>query len=185
VRRAAGLIGATLLSAILLAACGGGSSAGLIPSSDAVVLGNDLSALESALSEHSCGATQTALNDVFTDISTLPSSVNTRLRDNLLGGYEELDNTARTQCHSTTHTHTHTGSSGSTGTSHTTGLSTGSSGTSTGPGGTSTGPSGTSTGPSGTSTGSSGTVGPGGGSQAPTGPSGSTSADAGGVASAP
>jgi hypothetical protein len=185
VRRATGLIGATLLSAILLAACGGGSSAGLIPSSDAVVLGNDLSALESALSEHSCGATQTALNDVFTDISTLPSSVNTKLRDNLLGGYEELDNTARTQCHSTTHTHTHTGSSGSTGASHTTGLNTGSSGTSTGPGGTSTGPSGTSTGPSGTSTGSSGTVGPGGGSQAPTGPSGSTSADAGGVASAP
>jgi hypothetical protein len=152
-----------------LAACGGGSSAGLIPSTDAVVLGNDLSALESALSEHSCDATQTALNDVFTDISTLPSSVNTRLRDNLLGGYEDLDNTARTQCRSTTHTHTHTGPTG----------------TSTGQTGTSTGPSGTSTGPSGTSTGSSGTVGPGGGSQAPTGPSGSTSADAGGVASAP
>jgi hypothetical protein len=185
VRRAAGLIGATLLSAILLAACGGGSSAGLIPSTDAVVLGNDLSALESALSEHSCDATQTALNDVFTDISTLPSSVNTRLRDNLLGGYEELDNTARTQCQSTAHkhTHTHTGSTGtSTGPS---GTSTGPGGTSTGPGGTSTGPSGTSTGPSGTSTGSSGTVGPGGGSQAPTGSTGTTSADAGGVASAP
>ncbi|MGD0980553.1 MAG: hypothetical protein ABR946_03635 [Solirubrobacteraceae bacterium] len=182
-RRAAGLIGATLLSAILLAACGGGSTAGLIPSTDAVVLGNDLSALESALSEHSCDATQTALNDVFTDISTLPSSVNTRLRDNLLGGYEELDNTARTQCHSTTHTHTHTGSTGtSTGPS---GTSTGPGGTSTGPGGTSTGPSGTSTGPGGTSTGNSGTVGPGGGSQAPTGSSGITSADAGGVASAP
>jgi hypothetical protein len=189
VRRAGSLIAATSLCAFLLAACGGSSSsAGLIPSTDAVSLGNDLSALESALSEHSCDDTQTALNDIFTDISTLPTSVNTKLRDNLLGGYEELDNTARTQCQATTHKHT--GTTSATGTSHTTGVSTGSSGTtSTGLSGTTTttGPSGTPTGPSGTSTGSSGTVGPGGGSQAPTGSSGTTSADvgSGGVASAP
>ena len=160
-RRAAGLIGATLLSATVLAACGGsGSSAGLIPTSDAVGLGNDLSALESALSEHSCVNTQTALNDIFTDISTLPTTVNTKLRDNLLGGYEQLDNTARTQCRSTTHTHTTTGPSGPTQTTSPTGPT-----QTTSP----TGPS----------------IGPGGGSQFPTGASGTTSAAAGGAASAP
>jgi hypothetical protein len=184
VRRAAGLIGATLLSAILLAACGGGSSAGLIPTGDAVGLGNDLSALESALSSHSCDDTQTALNDIFTDISTLPTSVNTKLRDNLLGGYEQLDNTARTQCQAKTHTHTHTttGPTGPTGPTHSTTSATGPTQSTS-----ATGPtqSTSATGP----TQSTSSTGPtlGGGSQAPTGSSGATSADvgAGGVASAP
>jgi hypothetical protein len=179
VRRAAGLTVATLLSATVLAACGGsGSSAGLIPTSDAVGLGNDLSALESALSEHSCDNTQTALNDIFTDISTLPTTVNTKLRDNLLGGYEQLDNTARTQCRSTTHTHTPTGPSGPTQTTSPTGPT-----QTTSP----TGPTQTTspTGPTQTTSPTGPTIGPGGGSQAPTGGSGTTTADAGGAASAP
>ena len=177
-RRAAGLFAATLLSATLLAACGGSSSAGLIPTSDAVGLGNDLSALESALSEHSCDSTQTALNDIFTDISTLPTSVNTKLRDNLLGGYEQLDNTARTQCQPT-HTHTHT--TGPTGPTHTTTSPTGPTLT-TSP----TGPTQTTspTGPTQTTSPTGPSIGPGGGSQFPTGASGTTSAAAGGAASA-
>jgi hypothetical protein len=182
VKRVAGLLGTTLLSAILLAACGGGSSTGLIPATNAAVIGNDLSALESALSAHSCDDTQTALNDVFTDISTLPSSVNVRLRDNLLSGYEGLDNTARTQCRPTTHTHT--GPTGPTGPTHSTTSPTGPTQTTspTGPTQTTspTGPT-QSTSPTGPS------IGPGGGSQAPTGDSGTTSADVGvgGVASSP
>jgi hypothetical protein len=180
VRRAGALTVATLVTAVLLAACGG-SSAGLIPTNNAITIANDLSSLSSALGSYSCGGTQTALASLATDINNLPASVAAKLRNNLLTGYESLDNTARTQCHLPAGSHSHsTSPTGPTGTSHTTGASTSPSGTTTSPSGTTTSPSGTTTGPSGVSGPS---IGPGGGSQAPTGNSGTTGDSNGGAVS--
>ena len=162
-RRAAFLLVATLSSAVLLAACGG-SSSGLIPANNSASLGTDLSSLATALDSYSCAGADTALGAILTDINALPSSVAGRLRNNLLRGYEGLDNTARTQCKPTGH-HPHTGQ---TGTSHPTGVSTSPTGVSTSPTGLSTGPSGTS-------------VGPGGGSPAPPGSSGDSGSTSGGA----
>ncbi len=171
-RRQFALVGATLLSAVALAACGG-SSSGLLPPSNANALGTDLSALSAGLSNHSCAAVDAALGRIDTDIFDLPSSVDKRLRDNLVQGYEVLDNHARSQCEASSKPAHHTGShsTGPSGATHATGTSTGLTGptlTTTGSGGTTTGSSGTTTG------GSSGTVGSGGGVQAPTGGSGTT-----------
>jgi len=177
VRRAAFLLVATLSSAVLLAACGG-SSSGLIPANNSASLGTDLSSLATALDSYSCAGADTALGAILTDINALPSSVAGRLRNNLLRGYEGLDNTARTQCKPTGH-HPHTGQ---TGTSHPTGVSTSPTGVSTSPTGVSTSPTGVSTSPTGLSTGPSGTsVGPGGGSPAPPGSSGDSGSTSGGA----
>jgi hypothetical protein len=182
VRRAVALIGATLLGTIGLAACGG-SSAGLIPTSNATTLGDDLNALALGLSNHNCASTDAALDRVNQDIFNLPSSVERKLRDNLLAGYGNLDTTARTQCRATsTHTPTHP-KPGSTGASHSTGVTTSPTGVTTTPSGVTTSPSGVTTSPSGVTTGLSGsTVGPGGGAQAPTGSSGTTDNGLGGGA---
>jgi hypothetical protein len=178
VRRAAGLIAATLAAAVALAACGGGSS-GLLAPSQAAILGNDLSALEDALTSHSCSATQSALSRLGNSLANLPASVDGRLRSNLQRGYVELNGTAPKQCHAH-HGHTHRGGATSqTGATHATGSTqatgpTESTGTTESSGPTeTTGPT-ESTGPS---------LGPGGGQQAPTGPSGSTSNGDGGVVS--
>jgi hypothetical protein len=174
--RAVALIGATVGSALVLAACG--SSAGLIPASNATTISNDLSTLATALANHSCGSANAALDRVDVDINALPSSVNEKLISNLVKGYFDLANHVPSQCRS--QTSSSTTPKGTSGTSTgTTGTSTGTTGTSTGTTGTSTGTTGTSTGTTGTSTGTTtptgptGTsIGPGGGSQAPTGSSG-------------
>jgi hypothetical protein len=170
VRRAAGLIAATLLAGAGLAACGGGS-AGLIPTNNVTAIGNDLSSLSAALSAHSCSDTQGALGSLLGDIDNLPSSVAAKLKSNLVDGYERLDNTARVQCKATVTRHTHTGPTGPTqtttsptGPTQTTTSPTGPTQTTTSP----TGPTQTTTSPTGPS------VGPGGGSQAPPGSSGDT-----------
>ncbi len=184
-RRAAALAIATLGASVLLAACGS-SSTNLIPSNNAATIGADLSSLSSALDVHSCTNTQTALGSLLTDINNLPSSVATKLRNNLLAGYEELDNTARTQCRppAGSHTHPHTNSSGPSGlTTSPSGTTTGTGGTTTGSGGTTTGTGGTTTGSGGTTTGSSGTIGPGGGTGAPPGSTGDSGTGTGGAAS--
>ena len=146
--RAVALIGATVGSALVLAACG--SSAGLIPASNATTISNDLSTLATALANHSCGSANAALDRVDVDINALPSSVNEKLISNLVKGYFDLANHVPSQCRSQTSSST---------------TPKGTSGTSTGTTGTSTGTT-TPTGPTGTS------IGPGGGSQAPTGSSG-------------
>lgn len=181
-RRAAALSVATLLTTVLLAACGG-SSTNLIPSNNAVTLGADLSSLTAALDTHSCASTQTALGSLLTDINNLPASVATKLRNNLLLGYEDLDNTARTQCKPPAGSHTHTHTTGPSGTSQSTGVSTSPGGTTTGSGGTTTGSGGTTTGSGGTTTGSSGSVGPGGGTGAPPGSTSDTGTSTGGAVS--
>jgi hypothetical protein len=182
--RATALIAATLLSTLGLAACGG-SSSGLLPTTNAATIGDDLSSLSEALSTHDCDATQGALNRIFSDLSNLPASVDSKLRANLEDGFSSLDNTARVQCHATSTTHTHTHSTGSTGTSQTTSSTSGT----TGPTGTttSTGPtqSTSTTGPTQSTSPTGPTIGPGGGSQAPggTGNSGTTDNGSGGAAS--
>ena len=168
-RRAVALIGATVGSALVLAACG--SSAGLIPASNATTISNDLSMLATALANHSCDSANAALDRVDVDINALPSSVNQKLVGNLVKGYFDLANHVPSQCRSQTSGSTTPPSKGNSGTS---GTSTGATGTSAG----TTSP----TGPTGTS------IGPGGGSQAPTGDSGTgttgaSTDNAGGAAS--
>jgi len=193
------LIFATLASAATLAACGS-STSGLIPPRDANSIGNELTALTTALTNHDCSATETALTNVSFAIDNLPSSVDQRLTSNLQTGYDQLAPEARTQCHapagttgSTTTHHrkpkpTNTGPTGTTtGTTGTTG-----GGTPTGPTGTTTGLTGTteSTGPT-SSTSAGGGIGPGGGeptsttgTTGTTGTSGGTgTTDGGGAAS--
>jgi hypothetical protein len=189
-RRAVALIGATVGSALVLAACG--SSAGLIPASNATTISNDLSMLATALANHSCDSANAALDRVDVDINALPSSVNQKLVGNLVKGYFDLANHVPSQCRSQTSGSTTPPSKGNSGTS---GTSTGATGTSTGTSGTSTGATGTSTGTTGTSTGTTSptgptgtSIGPGGGSQAPTGDSGTgttgaSTDNAGGAAS--
>lgn len=157
-RRAAALIGATVGSVLLLTACG--SSGGLIPASNANTISNDLSTLATALESHDCDNARTALQRIDLDINALPSSVNPKLRTNLVEGYENLADYAPTQCHSQSSS---TGATSKTGASSKTGA-TGNSGASG-----STGPT-ESTSSTGPPTGTS--IGPGGGSQAPTGNSG-------------
>lgn len=180
-RRPPLLIAATLASAVALAACGG-SSSGLIPTTDAHTLSTDLTVLSSGLGAHNCSEVSSALSAVNIDIFNLPSSVDTKLRNNLVKGYENLDNHARTQCQPkvTRPHHPPTHATGPTGTTHATGPTE----TTTGP----TGPTETTglTGPTsstGGTTGSSGTVGSGGGVQAP-GSTGATGDTSGGTAGA-
>ena len=155
-RRAAELIGAAAGAVLMLTACG--SSGGLIPASNANTISNDLSTLATALENHDCDNTRTALERIDLDVNALPSSVNPKLRTNIVEGYENLADTAPNQCRSQS-THTSTGPTSKTGTTGKTGP--------TGPT-SSTGPTESTSpiGPTGT------TLGPGGGSQAPTGNSG-------------
>jgi hypothetical protein len=181
-RRPPALIAATLASAVALAACGG-SSSGLIPVTDAHTLSSDLTVLSSGLGAHNCSEVSSALSAVNTDIFNLPSSVDTKLRNNLVKGYENLDNHARTQCQPkvTKPHHTPTHSTGPTGTTHATGPTETTTGP-TGPTEVTTGLTGPTSSTSGT-TGASGTVGSGGGVQAP-GSTGATGDTNGGTASA-
>jgi hypothetical protein len=192
------LAAATLASVAGLAACGG-SSAGLIPPANAQAIGDAITELTTALANHECGQTRSALQNISSQISDLPSSVDRRLYDNLRQGYTQLAVEAPSQCKAPV-THSNSGTSGTT--NHhksSTGTSGATSSTGTSQGGTSapTGPTGTSTtgstgateptGPTNT-TSAGGGVGPGGstgssgssGSSGSTGTSGSTS---GGVAS--
>jgi hypothetical protein len=176
------LIGATLLSAVALAACGG-SSTGLIPATNAGVLSDNLSSLSSELSMHNCAGVDAALGRIEIDIFNLPASVDRRLRSNLDAGYNDLDNVARTQCQAPAKPHhVSNGNTGQTGTTHATGstqTTTGSTQTTTGSTQTTTGPTQTTTGPTGSTN---PTVGPGGGAQAPTGATGTTGSTLGGTA---
>jgi hypothetical protein len=186
VRRPAALVCATLLATIALTACGS-SSSGLIPQTDASALGGDLTTLANALGNHQCGGVSAALENINIDIYRLPTSVDKRLRNQLLRGYTDLDNNARDQCKAATLKQAHHPPTGSTSKSESTGP-TGPTGTTTG--GTTTSPNGPTTGTGVTTTGPSGVVGPGGGAPAPgsgstssSGDSGSTSDNDGGLAS--
>jgi hypothetical protein len=205
VRRALLLTAATIATAVALAACGS-SSSGLIPPADAQSIGSSLTALTTALANHDCNATRTALDRVSFAIDSLPRSVDRRLADNLTQGYNDLAPEARAQCKArapantgasgpATHRHKpRKSSTGNTGTTSTglTGTSQGGIGVPTGPTGTttSTEPTGSTTPTGSTSTTSAGGgVGPGGGSTSSTGSTGSSGSsgasgtDGGGAAS--
>jgi hypothetical protein len=186
-RRRVALVGVALACALGVAGCGGSSSR-LIPAANAVTLGDDLTALSTALENHDCNATTVGLDQLQADIGALPPSVDTRLRNNLINGENTLATHAPRQCRPTQHSTGPTGPTGSdTGpTGPDTGTSTSPQGGTTAPDGQSTsttGPvTGTSTSPAGPTGPTNPTVGPGGGDQAPpgnTGTSGATAASAG------
>ena len=181
-KRPLALIAATLASTAALAACGS-STAGLIPPTNAQAIGNAITALTTALQNHDCAKTRSALQNVSSNINALPASLDRRLYDNLQQGYTELVLEAPSQCKrpaarntGTTGTHHHKkASTGLTGTSNSTGTTQGGTPAPTGPTGatTTTSPTGptTSTGPTST-TSAGGGIGPGDGSS---GSSGDTS----------
>jgi hypothetical protein len=162
---------AAIATALSISACG--SSAGLIPTSNAATLQGDLSQLSIALSNHDCPETQSALLNADTDLGSLPATVDSRLRQQLRSGLQVLttsalkackppnNNTGKTGPTSTGPTGpTSTGPTGTTGTtsatsststtsstssttSETSSAATSSSAATTGNGGTPTGPTGT------------------------------------------
>jgi hypothetical protein len=181
-RRGAAVVGVTLACVFGLAACGGSSSK-LIPAANAVTLGDDLTALSTALENNDCNATTAGIDQLQADIDALPASVAPELRDDLVSGETTLATHAPHQCHPPEHS---TGPSGPTGSD--TGPSGPTTGTSTSPQGGTTGPTSPTTSPTGTSTSPVGptgptnpTVGPGGGDQAPPGDTGTSGATAAGA----
>jgi hypothetical protein len=87
---------AAIATALSISACG--SSAGLIPTSNAATLQGDLSQLSLALTNHDCGQTQTALHSAETDFYSLPATVDTRLQQQLRSGLAVLTTSALKAC---------------------------------------------------------------------------------------
>ncbi len=85
--------------AALLASCGG-SSKGLIPTSDAGPLQSDFEAVARAAEEGngSCTSTESALLKTEQDFARLPSSVDSGLRETLTRGIENLRSRALALC---------------------------------------------------------------------------------------
>jgi hypothetical protein len=166
-----------------LAACGGSSSK-LIPAANAVTLGDDLTALSTALEDNDCNATTVGIDQLQADIDALPTSVSAALRDDLVSGETTLATHAPRQCKPPQHSTGPSGPSGSdTGpTGPSTGTSTSPQGGTTAPTSPTTSPtgpqSGTSTSPGGPTGPTNPTVGPGGGDQAPPGDTGASGATA-------
>jgi hypothetical protein len=98
-----------LLRAILVTALGfavasllacGSATKGLIPASDAGPLQSDFETVQSAAEngDGSCSATEKALNKTSEDFSSLPSSVDAGLRNNLNQGIDALRTRALALC---------------------------------------------------------------------------------------
>jgi hypothetical protein len=111
-RRGVAVVGATLACVFGLAACGGSSSK-LIPAANAVTLGDDLTALSTALEDNDCNATTVGIDQLQADIDALPTSVSAALRDDLVSGETTLATHAPRQCKPPQHSTGPSGPSGS------------------------------------------------------------------------
>jgi hypothetical protein len=87
----AGLLALLSVLAVLLVSCGG-SGKGLIPTGDAGPLQSDFEAVAQAAEngDGNCSSTESALLHTEQDFSRLPSSVDSRLRETLHRGIENL-----------------------------------------------------------------------------------------------
>ena len=118
--KALAVAGATLATALLIAACGG--SGGLIPAASAGTLRIDLSRISADVVEQNCAAATADIATANNDFNSLPTSVNTSLVTELQNGLTALATNALKECRGTTSSTgpTQTGSTGvttSTGTS--------------------------------------------------------------------
>ena len=132
--KALAVAGATLATALLIAACGG--SGGLIPAASAGTLRVDLSRISADVVEQNCAAANTDIAAANNDFNSLPTSVNTSLVTELQNGLTALATNALKECRGTTSSTgaTQTGSTGvtsATGTSGATGSTSSTSSTST------------------------------------------------------
>jgi hypothetical protein len=90
------LAGALGFAAAFVVACGGGS--GLLSSSDASNLNNQLDSVSSALHSKNCGDVSSATSQLADDVVNLPGSLNSTLRNNLTQGVSTIAQLARQQC---------------------------------------------------------------------------------------
>ena len=132
--KALAVAGATLATALLIAACGG--SGGLIPAASAGTLRVDLSRISADVVEQNCAAANTDIAAANNDFNSLPTSVNTSLVTELQNGLTALATNALKECRGTTSSTgaTQTGSTGvtsATGTSGATGSTSSTSSTTT------------------------------------------------------
>lgn len=87
--------GALGVAVALLVACGSG---GLIPAGSAGPLQDDFNKIASAANAGDCHTTSSAIRQAETDLSNLPSSTNSSLRQRLAEGISNLGHRALTQC---------------------------------------------------------------------------------------
>jgi hypothetical protein len=128
--KALAVAGATLATALLIAACGG--SGGLIPAASAGRLRVDLSSISADVVEQNCAAANTDIATANNDFNSLPTSVNTSLVTELQNGLTALATNALKECRGTTSSTgaTQTGSTGVTSATGTSGATSSTSSTS-------------------------------------------------------
>ena len=90
------LAGALGFAAAFVVACGGGS--GLLSGNQAASLNNQLDSVSSALSSKNCGDVSNSTSRLADDIISLPSSINSTLRNNLTQGVSTIAQLAQKQC---------------------------------------------------------------------------------------
>lgn len=82
----------------VLVACGSNGGKGLIAATNSEELNQHLDKLRSAVDAGHCTVAATALNQLATDVESLPSSVDRDLRSEIRKGYNELAGKAATEC---------------------------------------------------------------------------------------
>jgi hypothetical protein len=109
------LAAATLATVALASACGS-SSGGLIPADTADSLNSALTDIQAGVEASDCAVTAQAIENARSDFDSLPSSINAKLRSQLLEGFQTLEGSAELKCQQSTPTGP-TGPSSSTSTS--------------------------------------------------------------------
>jgi cell division septation protein DedD len=88
--------GCILLSSAAISGCG--SSADLIPASDASALDQSIGQVADATAAGDCEAAASALSDAQSEFGQLPSSVNSELRSRIAAGLQRLETSVPVQC---------------------------------------------------------------------------------------
>ena len=107
-RRSPSLLGFALAAALVLSACGGGSSdrTGLLPGKTADQIVKNLDQVESAYEQGDCDQATQFADDVVQQVESLPQSVNPQLRTVLGHGADRLQGRVANTCQQATTTPT-------------------------------------------------------------------------------
>ncbi|MEI7691339.1 MAG: hypothetical protein WCJ50_02310 [Actinomycetes bacterium] len=89
-------LGCVLLASAAISGCG--SSAGLIPASNASALDQSIGQVADATAAGDCEAAASALSDAQSQFNQLPSSVNSQLRARIASGLQRLTTSVPVQC---------------------------------------------------------------------------------------
>lgn len=93
---------AGLTLALAIAACGDEDRSGLLPSSDAQTILDELDAVRARVDDGSCNALGTDLSQLRGALANLPATVDRKLRDRLQEGVDNLSEIAPDECRGTT-----------------------------------------------------------------------------------